>query len=76
MIDVPALEALRIMRIHLGAASDFIQYAKGAANDGGHAEYSADIDACATHADSLIVEIDAAIATAEERFADADLPAT
>jgi hypothetical protein len=69
MIDVPALDALRIMRIHLAYAADFIQNAKGAADDGGHADYVADIDVAATHVDSLAIEIDAAITSAEEQRA-------
>lgn len=63
---IDPLEALRMMRILLGYAADFIQNAKGAANDGGHADYLADIDVAATHVDSLIIEVDTAIAAEEK----------
>jgi hypothetical protein len=59
------LQALRIMLIHLGYAVEFIQNAKAAANDGGHAEYAAALDIAAAHIDSLVVEINDAIAATE-----------
>ena len=64
--EAPPLQSLRAMRSVLGEATTFILYAKGEAERGGHAEFTAGIDACHTHIDSLVIKIDAAIGRAEE----------